>query len=121
MSQAKVDKYKDYKKNRREIIKREKRKMFLTKVLIWVVVAVVVVGISAVMGVSFYSSYQAKLASMPSYKTTSFMLSDYAGMQETDEADEAVTESETEAETEETSETAEETSESADEAETESE
>ena len=48
MSQKKVDEYKNYKKNRRENIKKEKRKERLTMAAMWgaVVVFIACVGIS---------------------------------------------------------------------------
>ena len=112
MSQAKVDKYKDYKKNRRENIKKEKKQALIRKVAAWAVVAVIILGVGIAIGVSMYNSYQAKLAAMPTYSSTSFALADYAGLREAAEAaedtgdeedggQEALTEaSETEAETE---------------------
>lgn len=54
MSQAKVDRYKEAKKNRKETIAKEKRQRVLTK-LVGAVVAVVLV---AWIGVSGYNMYQ---------------------------------------------------------------
>ena len=42
MSQAKVDKYKEYKKNRRANIAKEKRKELLGRIAAWFVVALFV-------------------------------------------------------------------------------
>ena len=55
MSQAKVDRYKEQKANRKAIMKREKRKKFLTCVAA-VIVCVVVVGF---IGYSGYKRYEA--------------------------------------------------------------
>ena len=55
MSQAKVDRYKEEKKNRKEIIAKEKRQQALTKVL----GGVVVVALVAWIGVSGYNMYEA--------------------------------------------------------------
>ncbi|MBQ8639289.1 MAG: hypothetical protein IJ468_08980 [Lachnospiraceae bacterium] len=101
MSQAKVDKYKEYKRNRRENIRKEKQKAFRNKMIALGIILLIVVGVGAAIGVSIYNSYQAKLAAMPTYGAQDFLLSDYAGIQVTDEEEtEAETEVETEAETE---------------------
>ena len=55
MSQAKVDRYKEAKKNRKETVAKEKRQQALTK-LVGVAVAVV---LAAWIGVSGYNMYQA--------------------------------------------------------------
>lgn len=53
MSQAKVDQYKETKKNRKEIVKKEKRKSFAMKLGAFVILAAIVVwiGYSAVVTV----------------------------------------------------------------------
>ena len=64
MSQAKVDRYKEDKKNRQQIIKKQKREWFLTKAGLAVVAAVVVCWA----GVSVYNGFSAdKAADLPSY------------------------------------------------------
>lgn len=101
MSQKKVDKYKDYKKNRRENIKKEKRKERLTMAAMWGAVVVFIACVGGAMGVSIYNNYQAKQAALPTYGSTSFLLSDMASIQKKDTDDQ--TEAETESETEEVS------------------
>ncbi|MCD7922379.1 MAG: hypothetical protein LUG27_08120 [Clostridiales bacterium] len=54
MSQAKVDRYKEQKKNRQQEIKKEKQRKVLTRVI----GAVVVVAIAVWVGYSGYSVYQ---------------------------------------------------------------
>ena len=95
MSQKKVDEYKNYKKNRRENIKKEKRKERLTMAAMWCAC------VGGAMGVSIYNKYQAKQAALPTYGSTSFILSDMAGIQKDDTEDK--TQSETENESEEAS------------------
>lgn len=99
MSQKKVDKYKDYKKNRRENIKKEKRKERLTMAAMWGAVVVFIACVGGAMGVSIYNNYQAKQAALPTYGSTSFILSDMVGIQKEDTEDQ--TEIETESESEE--------------------
>lgn len=85
MSQAKVDQYKEYKKNRKEILKREKRRRTRNRVISWVVVIVIVGALGGAVGVSMYNSYQAKLAAIPDYTTsTSFIVGDWCGIQTAD-------------------------------------
>lgn len=101
MSQKKVDEYKNYKKNRRENIKKEKRKERLTMAAMWGAVVVFIACVGGAMGVSIYNKYQAKQAALPTYGSTSFILSDMAGIQKDDTEDK--TQSETENESEEAS------------------
>ncbi len=96
MSQKKVDKYKDYKKNRRENIKKEKRKERLTMAAMWGAVVVFIACVGGAMGVSIYNNYQAKQAALPTYGSTSFLLSDMASIQKKDTDDQTEAESETE-------------------------
>ena len=95
MSQKKVDEYKNYKKNRRENIKKEKRKERLTMAAMWGAVVVFIACVGGAMGVSIYNKYQAKQAALPTYGSTSFILSDMAGIQKEDQTQsETVNESE---------------------------
>ena len=87
MSQKKVDEYKNYKKNRRENIKKEKRKERLTMAAMWGAVVVFIACVGGAMGVSIYNKYQAKQAALPTYVSTSFILSDKSGIQKEDTED----------------------------------
>ena len=97
MSQKKVDEYKNYKKNRRENIKKEKRKERLTMAAMWGAVVVFIACVGGAMGVSIYNKYQAKQAALPTYGSTSFILSDMAGIQKDDTEDKTQSETENEA------------------------
>ena len=94
MSQKKVDEYKNYKKNRRENIKKEKRKERLTMAAIWGAVVVFIACVGGAMGVSIYNKYQAKQAALPTYGSTSFILSDMSGIQKEDTEDQTQSASE---------------------------
>lgn len=96
MSQKKVDEYKNYKKNRRENIKKEKRKERLTMAAMWGAVVVFIACVGGAMGVSIYNKYQAKQAALPTYGSTSFILSDMAGIQKDDTEDKTQSETENE-------------------------
>lgn len=94
MSQKKVDEYKNYKKNRRENIKKEKRKERLTMAAMWGAVVVFIACVGGAMGVSIYNKYQAKQAALPTYGSTSFILSDMSGIQKEDTEDQTQSASE---------------------------
>lgn len=94
MSQKKVDEYKNYKKNRRENIKKEKRKERLTMAAMWGAVVVFIACVGGAMGVSIYNKYQAKQAALPTYGSTSFILSDMAGIHKEDTEDQTQSASE---------------------------
>ena len=96
MSQKKVDEYKKYKKNRRENIKKEKRKERLIMTAIWGAVVLFIVCAGGAMGVTIYNKYQAKQAALPTYGSTSFILADMANIQKEDAQN--VTEDDSEAE-----------------------
>ena len=64
-------------------------------------VVVFIACVGGAMGVSIYNKYQAKQAALPTYGSTSFILSDMAGIQKDDTEDK--TQSETENESEEAS------------------
>lgn len=56
MSQAKVDARKEYKKNRKTILAKEKRNQMITKWIAYLVILVILVGV----GYSFYSKMNPK-------------------------------------------------------------
>ena len=95
MSQAKVDKYKEQKKNRDKIMKREKRERILAEVI----VCVVVVALIGWAGYSFYQNHKPTVVN--TYTVDGTALTDY--MSELN----AETETETTAETEESTDAAE--------------
>ncbi len=80
MSQAKVDRYKEYKKNRKENIAKEKRKALRERILGWSVVgvfALFLVGAVAYKGVDAYKKAE---AAKPDYTATSYVLPDMNGL-----------------------------------------
>lgn len=111
MSQAKVDKYKEYKKNRKEILAKEKKKKKIEKVVGWTALVVLVAALGTAVGVSIYNQHQAYLASLPNYTVSEKVIGDMTGILdeeteaaagETEEAaqDETAGEAETEAQAE---------------------
>lgn len=93
MSQAKVDKYKEYKKNKKQILAKQKKKKTLDKILVGAVCAVVVVALVAALGVTFRNMYRDYLASIPDYQVSGYVLDDLTGiLAETETESETVTE-----------------------------
>lgn len=88
MSQTKVVNNKANKNNMspEEIAKQKKREK-IEKIGVWTLISVLVViilGSGAYKGVE---AYKAKLAAMPTYDSSSFILSDMSGVLETEEAE----------------------------------
>lgn len=86
MSQQKVDKYKQEKANRRENLKKEKKKKMWTKIGLCVVAILIVGGVGAGIGYTGYNQYKSYKASQPNYSSDSKVIADYAGILETEEA-----------------------------------
>lgn len=84
MSQAKVDKYKDYKRNRKKIIQREKNKALAGRIAAWAVGIAVICAVAVGIGSKAAESYQSYLAARPDYNRTSYVLSDLSGVLETE-------------------------------------
>lgn len=82
MSQAKMDKYKEYKKNKKQILAKQKKKKMLDKILVGTVCAVVVIGLVAALGITFRNMYRDYVESLPDYQVYSFVLDDFSGIME---------------------------------------
>lgn len=93
MSQAKMDKYKEYKKNKKQILAKQKKKKMLDKILVGVVCAVVVIGLVAALGVTFRNMYRDYIESIPDYQVSGYVLDDLTGiLAETETESETVAE-----------------------------
>lgn len=103
MSQEKVNKYKEYKKNRKEIIAQEKKKKKVQRAMGYSVVGIFCAGIVGALGVTAWNEYNAYLESRPNYAQESYILGDMNKLFE-EETEESTEEKETEKETEETTE-----------------
>lgn len=86
MSQEKVNKYKEEKANRKETIAKQKRQKARNKVIAIVVAAVLAVGAVGAIGLTIRNEYKAYIDSLPSYSSTSYVVSDDAGVLSTEEA-----------------------------------
>lgn len=92
MSQQKVDKYKEYKANRKEILAKQKRRARMTKITIW---AVLILIVCAIIGGIIYANvknYQDFLASIPDYTATGQLFSDMVGVLSEDETEDGTDE-----------------------------
>lgn len=87
MSQEKVNKYKEQKANRKELMAQEKRKKARAKLIAIVVSVVVAVAAVGAIGLTIRNEYKAYIDSLPTYSTTSFVLTDEAGVLTTDDAE----------------------------------
>ena len=91
MSQEKVDRYKEYKKNRKENLEKEK-KATKRRQLIWKIVGcVVALALVVALGITIYNAVSTRIQARPDYDRTEFIVADVAGIY--------ATEAETEAET----------------------
>lgn len=84
MSQEKVEKYKEYKKNRKEILAKEKRKKQIDRIIGWAVGIVLLGCIGAGIGVTVYNSHEKSLAARPTYETDQKMITDLTGILSTE-------------------------------------
>ena len=83
MSQAKVDKYKEYKKNRKEELEKEK-KLKQRNALIWKLVGIVLaLGLLVALGITAYNVIRERVQARPDYNREEMILEDVAGILET--------------------------------------
>lgn len=92
MSQEKVEKYKQEKAHRKEIILKERRKKKATKFAVRLAVVLVCAGICGAVGLTFYNEYQADLAARPDYTRDEMVVSDLTGILDEDSETETATE-----------------------------
>ena len=104
MSQEKVDKYKDYKKNKKKILAKEKRKKTAATLIVRLVGILVVAGVLVGVGLWGIGKYRTYLDSRPDYSSTNYLIGDICGITIEDETTQAAEqETGTEPETEENS------------------
>ncbi|KIR03145.1 hypothetical protein P261_01960 [Lachnospiraceae bacterium TWA4] len=96
MSQQKVDRYKQEKANRRENLKKQKKKKLWTKIGLYGLAAVLTCGIVGGIGLTINNQYKAYIASQPDYSSTSKVIPDYANIL-ADETESAAEETQTDA------------------------
>lgn len=103
MSQEKVNKYKEQKANRKELLAKEKRNKKLGKAA-WILVFVLIIaGIGTAIGIEIHGWYKnTYLPGQPNYSSEELIISDVAGIldEETEAAPEESADEETGADTE---------------------
>lgn len=80
MSQAKVDKYKEYKANRKEILAKQKKKKQIDRIFGWVIGIAIIGAIGVAIGITGYNSYEKWAAAQPTYKVESKVINDLYSM-----------------------------------------
>lgn len=87
MSQAKVDRYKEQKANRKAIVEKERKQRKMAKAA-WILALVVVLGgVGTGVGLTIRNNILKAEAAKPDYTTDSFVLTDYSGILETEAAE----------------------------------
>lgn len=99
MSLEKVNKYKEEKKHRREILEKEKRQKRLYRIGGWVAGLVVVGGLVVMLGLTAKNSYKEYLASKPDYTSESIVISDMTGILDTLDAEDTAEDQDAEKQT----------------------
>ena len=113
MSLEKVNKYKEDKKNRRQILEREKKKKARARIAGWIIGIVITAGLVVVLGLTAKNSYTNYQASKPNYTADSMVVNYMTGILNELDAEETEAPSGEEAGSEETEASAEEASTSA--------
>ncbi len=91
MSQAKVDKYKEYKKKRKQLIAREKKRKKIISVAITGIIIIAALALVFMVGFMIHDRIQ-KSSPKYDYVSEQFVLNDLAGVMITEPATEAPTE-----------------------------
>ncbi len=74
MSQAKVEKYKELKKNRKEILEKEKKRKKQSKFVSRLVGFLIVAGLATAIGITIQNEYASWKAAQPVYTRDEFIL-----------------------------------------------
>ena len=80
MSQEKVDRYKEYKKNRKDIIEKEKKQKQRSTLLWKILGAVLALGIVAALGITVYNAIRNSVQAAPDYNRDSMIVQDVVGL-----------------------------------------
>ena len=83
MSQAKVDKYKEFKKNRKEELEKEKRLKQRNAMIGKIVAIVLAAGLLVALGITAYNAIRSRIQARPDYNREELVLQDVAGIFET--------------------------------------
>ena len=95
MSQAKVDQYKEFKKNRKAELEKEKKAQ-ARNTLIWKIVGcVLALGLLVAIGITAYNAISRSIQARPDYEREGMILGDVAGIYATTTAEPTTTAPET--------------------------
>ncbi len=95
MSQEKMDKYKEYKKNRKEILEKEKKSEQRRKMFGWAFTGLLALALVVALGITAKNAIQDHKNALPVYDRNEAVIYDVAGIldEETEESSEAAAES----------------------------
>ena len=83
MSQEKVDRYKEYKKNRKEQLEKEKRQQKRNSLLWKIVAGVLALAVVVALGITVYNAISRRIQAAPEYDRENLVVEDIAGIFET--------------------------------------
>ena len=84
MSQQKVDKYKEQKAKRKELVEKERRNRRLGKTVAILILVLVVAGVATGIGFTIRNQYIKYKNSLPDYSSSSLVVQDMAGILDTE-------------------------------------
>ncbi len=92
MSQQKVDRYKEQKAKRKELVEKERRNRRISRTIAILILVLVVAGVGTGIGLTIRNQYIKHKNSLPNYSSSSLVVQDMAGIlteeEETDGAGE---------------------------------
>ena len=80
MSQEKVDKYKELKAKRKELVEKERRKRKLGRAVAILILVLVIAGVGTGVGFTIRNQYLKAQAAKPDYSSTSLVIQDMSGL-----------------------------------------
>ena len=87
MSQQKVDKYKEQKARRKELVEKERKQRKRMRALVIAIVVVVIAGVGTGIGLTIRNQYIKIQNAKPDYSSSSLILQDMAGVLEEESED----------------------------------
>ena len=82
MSQEKVDRYKEYKKNRKENLEKEKKAAKRSSLIWKIALGVLALGLLVALGITVYNSISKRIQARPDYDRDHMIVGDVAGLYE---------------------------------------
>ena len=91
MSQAKVDKYKEFKQNRKENLEKEKKTKKRNSMIWKIVIGVLALALAVALGITAYNAINKRIQARPDYDRSELIINDIAGILEEEEETEPAT------------------------------